>query len=585
MKIVKLLALGVFSSAYAKPVDKLSWPDYVSGQFVVKLKSNASTFSTLANSGLKFKQSVNGKEGVVLVERDQAASIRMLGLDKRVSSKGLDRAIQRAMLQSNRYEYVEPNYIYKASSYTNNGYVNLVTKAKSVVAKAVDGIVPNDPMFPQLWGMQNLGQPDSEFATGVAGADIGATKAWTLGTGSKNVVVAIIDTGIDYTHPDLVDNIWSGPNPDATVGGVIHGYNAITNVYDPMDDNEHGTHCAGTIGAVGNNGVGVAGVNWNVSLMGSKFLSADGSGTLADAIKAVDFATSQNVDVMSNSWGGGGFSQALMDAIQRANEKGIVFVAAAGNSTQDNDASPSYPASYVLPNVISVAASTNTDSIASFSSFGKTTVHVAAPGQNIVSTTPHNTYSSFSGTSMATPHVSGAVALFKSMRGAHMSPEEIRNEIMNTSDRLTSLKTKVAMGGSRLNVYNLLANVQVPGPVIVPVDQWSALLPNVIETAHPYLDKTVQEWRVTQEGAKYMRLHFSQFDTESRFDTLTVKNATTGEVLATYSGKLDAFVTDQLDASDLILEFKSDLSVSKTGFVIDGYSWSNYAPAPVVAGL
>lgn len=581
----KLFALGAFAgSVYANQADKLAWPDYVEGQFVVKAKGSASLSSLLSSGSVRLKQSVNSKEGVMLVERNESQAIKSLGLDSRVSSRGLDRAIQKAMIRSQKFQYVEPNFIYKLAQHTRNGFVDALKLASQTPAEPIPGtVVPNDPMFPQLWGLQNLGQKDSEGTDGVSGADIDATTAWTMGTGSKDVVVAVIDTGIDYTHPDLVDNMWSAPHPDPAIGGTIHGFNAINNTFDPMDDNDHGSHCAGTIGGVANNGQGVAGVAWNVSLMGVKFLSGGGSGTLADAVKAIDFATEQNVDVMSNSWGGGGFSEALLESIQRANEKGIVFVAAAGNESSNNDDSPSYPASYQVDNVVSVAATTNVDGLASFSSYGKRSVHVGAPGHNILSSTPGNTYQSFSGTSMATPHVSGAVALFKSLRGSAMAPVQIRQELMLTSDRLPSLKKQVAMGGSRLNLSNLISNVVVPGPVVVPADGWSEMVANLVESEHPYKDSFTAEWRITVEGAKYLRLHFSQFDTEPRYDSLTIKNAATGEILETLSGTLGAFVTEQIDANDLILSFKSDSSVNKTGFVLDGYSTSNYEPAPVVA--
>lgn len=581
--IVKFLAMGALSGVSAKAADKLAWPEYVEGQFVVKAKGDASLMGLFSASGLKIKQAVNAGEGVMLVERNALSSMQALGLDSRVSSKGLDRAIRRAMERSGRFEYVEPNFVYRLSEHTRNGFVNALRTVSSLNTDIGGGVIPNDPKFPELWGMQNIGQKDSGGTVGVVGADIDAPAAWALGTGSKNVVVAIIDTGIDYTHPDLVDNMWSAPHPDPAVGGVIHGFNAINNSYDPMDDNDHGSHCAGTIGGVGNNGVGVTGVAWNVSLMGVKFLSGTGSGSLADAVKAIDFATDQGVDVMSNSWGGGGFSQALLDSITRANEKGIVFVAAAGNESSNNDEAASYPASYNVENVVSVAASTNTDSLASFSSYGKRTVHVSAPGHNIVSSTPRNTYQSFSGTSMATPHVSGAIALFKSQRGAGMSPVQIRSEVMNTSERLSALRKHVAMGGSRLNAYNLVAGINVPGPIVVPEHEWSAVVANVVESEHPYKDGVQQEWRLAVEGSKYLRLHFSQFDTEARYDVVTITNAKTGEVLDKFSGALGAFVTEQYEASEVVITFKADASVNKTGFVIDGYSTSNFAPAPVVA--
>ncbi len=279
-------------------------------------------------------------------------------------------------------------------------------------------LAPNDPSYTSgyLWGLHQI-----------SGNDIDAPEAWNVSTGSRDVVVAVIDTGIDYTHNDLAANIWSNPNEIPSNGidddhngyiDDIHGINAITGSGDPMDDHSHGTHCAGTIGAVGDDGNGVVGVNWAVSIVGSKFLASSGSGSLSDAIKAIDYITDLktsgvNIAVMSNSWAGGGFSTALNNAIARANAAGIVFVAAAGNSNSDNDAAPTFPANYEQPNVVAVGATTYLGQRAGFSNYGVNTVDIGAPGESILSTVPGNQWSYFSGTSMATPHVAGVIALIK----------------------------------------------------------------------------------------------------------------------------------------------------------------------------
>jgi serine protease len=249
------------------------------------------------------------------------------------------------------------------------------------IVKAVD--LPDDIRFPELWGLRNTGQAYG-FAAGTAGADISAAQAWEISTGSSAIVVGIVDTGIDYSHPDLAANIWAAPTAfTVTVGGVTiscpagsHGFNAILNSCDPMDDFFHGTHVAGTIAASGNNGLGVVGVNWTGSLMGAKFLDSTGSGTAADAINAIEFliqakaafASTQgaNVRVLSNSWGGGGFSQALLEEISRAAASDMLFVAAAGNNGANNDLTPFYPAAYNTANLLAVAATDNNDQRASF---------------------------------------------------------------------------------------------------------------------------------------------------------------------------------------------------------------------------
>jgi subtilisin family serine protease len=324
---------------------------------------------------------------------------------------------------------------------------------------------PNDPRFPELWGLLNIGQIING-KPGAPGADIGAVTAWDGALGSRNTVVGIVDTGIDYTHPDLAGNIWSAPASfSVTIGGQTitcgagtHGFNAITRACDPLDDHFHGTHVAGTIGAVGNNGVGVAGINWFASMMGLKFLSASGSGSVGDAINAIEFAIQAkaafpsggaNVRVLSNSWAGGGFSQALLDEINRANQSEMLFVAAAGNSSTSNDAVPTYPASYAAPNVVAVAATNNQDGLASFSNYGANSVHLGAPGVQVLSTLPGATYGYLSGTSMATPHVSGAAALLLSRCTANTAA--VKSLLLNNVDPIPALSGMTITGG-RLNL-------------------------------------------------------------------------------------------------------------------------------------
>ena len=271
-------------------------------------------------------------------------------------------------------------------------------------------------------------------------AAINAASAWTITSGSSNVVVAVIDTGVDYNHVDLAANIWTNPNVgnDGFVGD-LHGYNFVADNGNPMDDNGHGTHVAGTIAAEAN-GYGTTGVAYSTTIMPLKFLNANGSGYLSDAISAINYATMErtrygvNVRVNNCSWGGGGFSSALQSAIQAANSAGILVVTAAGNNGTNNDVSPEYPANYDSPNVISVAASTQTNQLASFSDYGVSTVDIAAPGVSIYSTTPNNTYSTYSGTSMAAPHVSAVAALAWAL-DPNATVAKVRNAILQGADQ------------------------------------------------------------------------------------------------------------------------------------------------------
>ncbi|HEY9859851.1 MAG TPA: S8 family peptidase [Candidatus Obscuribacterales bacterium] len=329
----------------------------------------------------------------------------------------------------------------------------------------------NDPYYTtgSLWGMYgDTSSPANQYGS-QAGEGWAANKI-----GSSTVYVGVIDEGIQIDHPDLQANVWVNPY-DAVDGRDNDGNGYVDDnngwdfdgnnntVYDggkrgTLDD--HGTHVAGTIGAVGGNGIGVVGVNWQVKLISAKFLGRNG-GTAASAIKAVDYITdlkrrhNLNIVATNNSWGGGGFSQALQDAIERANAANILFIAAAGNGGTDgvgdnNDSAANYPSNYPNANVISVAAITNTGNLSSFSNYGSTTVDLGAPGSGIWSTTAYNTYSSYNGTSMATPHVTGAAALYAA-KNSGATAATIKAAILNSVVLTPSLNGKTATGG-RLNV-------------------------------------------------------------------------------------------------------------------------------------
>jgi len=386
------------------------------GEVIVKFQSTIATVQairTLSNVGITVLKQL-GSLGVYHCN---------------IGTKDINEAITECEASPN-VVYAEPNYIYRHFD------------------------EPNDPRFDQLYGMTITDAP----------------AAWDIQTGRKSIIVGVIDTGADWDHPDLAGNIWNNSaeipnnNIDDDKNGFVDdflGWDFANDDNNPDDDNDHGSHVSGTIGAVGNNGVGVVGVNWKVSIMPLKFLDNNGSGSLDDALEAIIYGVNNGAKVLSNSWGGGGFSQALEDAIKFANDNGVLFVAAAGNDSKDNDDSPSYPANYEVPNVISVAASTRSDNLASFSNTGRTTVHLAAPGQDILSTTKQNTYSTFSGTSMATPHVAGAAALvWAQFPGLSMAQVKIR--VLGGIDRVDSFNETTSTGG-RLNVFNSLST----NPVIV----------------------------------------------------------------------------------------------------------------------
>lgn len=352
-------------------------------------------------------------------------------------------------------EYAEPNFKIELSPSESAKSVNALNQLSE------DSNVPNDPMFNEQWALSNTGQNG-----GKENADLSAIKAWEKSKGSSKVVIAVLDTGVDYTHPDLIQNMWFRPNnvpqyKDDELGTFddIKGFDAADNQSDPMDDNGHGTHCAGIIGAEGNNDEGIAGINWNVQIMPLKFLGKGGYGSVKDAIESINYAIDRkrngvNIRIISASWGSTQYSKALEDAIRAAGEADILFVAAAGNSSSSNDKQPHYPSNYNLPNVISVAALDRNDQLASFSNYGVKTVHIAAPGREIVSTWLGDDYREASGTSMATPYVSGTAALILANQ-PDLSVEELRAKVLKSVDKIDSLNGKVETGG-RLNAAKAL---------------------------------------------------------------------------------------------------------------------------------
>jgi subtilisin family serine protease len=390
------------------------------------------------------------------MEDEIESVIGLVALDDLDNADADDVAKQYATM-SDLVAYAEPNFeirlddpavpIQKKGSYENDAQAE----------------APNDPLFADQWALNNTGQNG-----GKANAHLDALKAWSKTQGSSDIVVAVLDTGVDYAHKDLVENMWIRPESlprysDDELGSFddLHGFDANTNAADPMDDNGHGTHCAGIIGAEGDNGEGIAGINWHVKIMPLKFLGRGGFGSTKDAIEAINYAIDRkkngvNVRIINASWGSTQKSKALEDAIRAAGDAGILFVAAAGNSSTDNDKRGHYPSNYDLPNIISVAALDRSDLLASFSNFGAKTVHIAAPGREIPSTWLNDSYREASGTSMAAPQVSGVAALVLANE-PRLSMAKLRERVVKSVDPIDTLLGKVA-GGGRLNAAKALGN-------------------------------------------------------------------------------------------------------------------------------
>ena len=380
-----------------------------------------------------------------------------------------------------------------------------------------DGL-PNDPSFPLQWGLLNSGQ-SVNGTTGSPGADERATAAWNVTTGGTSVVVAVVDTGIDYTHPDLAPNVWSNPGGVNGCAAGTHGYNVLNSSCDPMDDDTqyggHGTHVAGIIGAAGNNGVGVTGVNWTARIMGVKWISSTGSGYTSDLITALNWVVNAkkagvNVRVVNDSatWAGTALSQALSDTIDLLGANDILFVSASGNTAQNNDTTPRYPCVYDRPNQICVAASDQTDHLWSSANWGATTVNMAAPGVNIYSTLRNSAYGFISGGSMACAEVSGAAVLILST--GYQSVANLKADILNNVDVLSSLSGLVATGG-RLDVCNAITGcVLVTGgppantspPTITGATQQGQVLTAAVGTWSPSPNAYAYQWnRCNSSGA------------------------------------------------------------------------------------
>ncbi len=444
-----------FQTTESENTKKLTGLRSVPGEILVRFRSDSSTLKSATEELLLAEPQAGAL--TVTVERLRGPEI-VEGLRiVHVQPHDTNRAIE-ALRARPDVVYAEPNYIRRKMA------------------------IPNDSRFPDQWSLRNTGQ----FG-GTAGADIGAEQAWNITTGSRDIVVAVIDEGIDINHQDLQANIWRNLN-EVPANGVdddangfvddVNGFDFFQNnstVYDGPGTNpdgsiidEHGTHVAGTIGAAGNNGIGVAGVNWQTSLLPLKFLGPNG-GTTADLLEAYAYAKMMrdrwqssngvqgaNIRVVNNSYGGFDYSQAESDAIQILGSAGMVFVAAAGNDGTDNNVAPNYPASYDLPNVISVAATDPFDSLSHASNLGSASVHLGAPGINIVSTTPGNTYTNFSGTSMAASHVTGAVAL---LLGAHpqFTVDRARAAVLFSGQSLNFLG-QTTITGKRLSALGALQN-------------------------------------------------------------------------------------------------------------------------------
>ncbi len=413
-KILRRLAAGWVLAVLVASLARAQ--DYVPGELLVRWKATTKPGART--------------EALAPLGAAHLAQFDFIGVERLgVTGMSVEEAVARLRLDP-RVEYAEPNYIWSINR------------------------TPDDPRYPEQYGLHNAGQTG-----GTPGADIGAEGAWDKFTGDPDLLIGDIDTGAEYDHPDLADNIWTNPGEipgngidDDGNGYVddVHGYDFYNHDGDPRDDNGHGTHTAGIIAAVGNNGQGVTGVVWHAKIVLLKFLNSSGSGPTSAAIEALQYAIKMHVRLTNNSWGGGFYSRALEDAIAAAGDAGQLFVAAAGNAHTNTDLSPQYPSALPEDCIIAVAATDQNDQLASFSNYGATTVDLAAPGVDILSTVPGHTYKLLSGTSMATPYVTGAAA-FLMGRFPGMAALDVKARLMHFATPLPALAGRTVSGG-RLNL-------------------------------------------------------------------------------------------------------------------------------------
>lgn len=505
-KILVILFIGLATTGRAQ--------EAVPGEYVVLLKPQAQASSFMKSFEVESHEVVG-------------LSIRLI----RVADESLMSfpSMMDQLKNLPEVELVEPNYIYHLEA--------------GVQQTGSSEILPNDPDFKKSWGIQNNGQPDGWGHPGRVGVDVGVARAWTIQRGNQGLIVATIDSGINYQHPDMRNNIWTNLAEangragfdDDNNGFIddIHGYDFVNSDGDPLDDHGHGTHVASIIGARGNNQFGMVGINWEVSLMPIKFASKEGKGTLELGIRAIQYATQMGAKIINNSWGGPGYSEILSRVVEEANKKNILFVAAAGNTGCDNDSEgPIYPASLKNENVISVAAFDQQGQLWNNSCYGATSVHFGAPGVEVWGLWG-NDYRLKSGSSMAAPHVSGVAALLWANEPS-LTVKEVKDRLLRTAKPLGTLSEKTITGAT-VDAYYALTN-QIAPPDNNDPKNWRNKQSLNVSSAHPYENDFRREWEFTFAGAREISLFFENFELERREDRIALFDRK-GQQLYVLTGK------------------------------------------------
>lgn len=448
----------------------------------------------------------------------------------------------------------------------------------ALVFVAAGSFLPNDPEFKNQWAFQNRAQKDNRGLLGVQGLDIGLLPVVREMQGRellKKIRVAVIDTGVDYHHSDLSASMWKNTVELYGVKGVdddqngfiddVYGYDFANNDGDPMDDHRHGTHCAGTIGAMLNNEKGGIGIAQSVEIIAIKALDHEGRGYTNNLIQAINYAVQMGAQIISASWGGVESTPEFESLFFELEKKNIIFVAAAGNDGLDLEIEKTYPVSYHTKNLIVVASSDNSGQMWKDSNYGASIVHLAAPGVSIFSTHLRNSYSTETGTSMATPMVAGAAALLWSLHPSWNSLE-IKRRLIEFVQPMSGLKGKVVSGGI-LDIEAADLGQEQPTHPDDPVS-WQRDLSEPIETPHPYKNQTLFRWNIQIERERQVSFFFKKIRTEHDEDWIKIFNADSGDVLFQFSGYLDSYWTPFLKGKNFRIEFTSDDSTVSYGFLV-----------------
>lgn len=453
------------------------------------------------------------------------------------------------------------------------------------IERSREGMFPNDPFFSKQWHLENLGQPDDKEQIGIPGCDISMRAAWPLWNPKEDVILAILDSGIDLNHEDIDSSfLWVNPGEtgidangnDKRSNGIdddgngyiddVHGYNFVHKNGVVQDDQYHGTHCGSIICASANNGIGLTGMNTGLKIMVVKIFGLGNTLYGEGVAEAVKYAVDNGARVLSNSYGTPSFTQAMQNAVEYTHSKGALFVCASGNSRKnlDNPEELDYPACYGQPNQLVVGATDNKD-LSTFANYGSM-VEIAAPGQNIFSLMPKNKYRSFSGTSQACPQVAAAATMVWA-QNPHWNYQQVKDALIAGADEVSGLSRYVKTG-RRLNLANALQNKTGRRLPTYDTSRWQ-IENRIIESSHPYPNNKEEKFLVKVPGATRFRLHFTQIEINHHGDSLTIAVPGSTQPLEIINGVFGECWSEFIEGDRVELKMNANEYVNGFGFKID----------------